>query len=79
MMNGKNGRNNLERGKIIPKKQNGKKEKWRILDCNIEIEIRNKLRVKALQTKDSEDKCAYKNHRLKTKIPHRQCKRVENE
>src|SRR5699024_7330339 len=58
----------------IPIKTNQKKKRWWDEECEKETETRNKLRIKALQTRKEEDIQKYKQQRTKVKSLNREKK-----
>lgn len=65
--------------KVIPLKHQQKKAGWWNEGCRKETELRNKLRIKTLQTDNGESKQAYKTQRAKVKNMNRQKKKAYNE
>ncbi len=61
--------------KAIPLKKKPKCNKWWDADCEKELEKKDILRLKALQTKTEQDVIAYSNPRKKTKMLYRQKKK----
>lgn len=65
--------------KVVPVKKYQAKEKWFDEECRKEIQKRQELRIKALQTQRTEDKEAYKEQRSKAKKLIRRKKRTKLE